>query len=212
MLSGVVDVPLAWATAAFLFLSALFHLLVVSPWGFRRYVAELERGRNRFRWVEYAMSSTLMIVLIALVTGITDDGDWYRVICPDDTIGDCFVVNDPVLIQPATPPGAPQSDTGEAIIERVELVYVNDFPRYMTAALYGNLPDACSQIDSAEALRTGTTFYIQMTTSHMANARCAPQATPFVQEVNLDMTGLPSGNYKVVAGSVSSTFAWEAPE
>ena len=71
-LSGVVDVPLAWGTAAFLFLSALFHLVIVSPWGFPRYVAELERGRNRFRWVEYALSSTLMIVLIALVTGITD--------------------------------------------------------------------------------------------------------------------------------------------
>ena len=72
ILSGVVDVPLAWATAAFLFLSAFFHLLLVSPWGFPRYVAELERGRNRFRWVEYSLSSTLMIVLIALVTGITD--------------------------------------------------------------------------------------------------------------------------------------------
>ena len=71
-LSGVIDVPLAWATAAFLFLSAFFHLLLVSPWGFTRYVAELERGRNRFRWVEYSLSSTLMIVLIALVTGITD--------------------------------------------------------------------------------------------------------------------------------------------
>ncbi len=71
-LSGVLDVPLAAATASFLFLSAFFHLLVVSPWGFPRYVAELERGRNRFRWVEYALSSTLMIVLIALVTGITD--------------------------------------------------------------------------------------------------------------------------------------------
>lgn len=71
-LSGVVDVPLAWATASFLFLSAFFHLLLVSPWGFPRYVAELERGRNRFRWVEYSLSSTLMIVLIALVTGITD--------------------------------------------------------------------------------------------------------------------------------------------
>ncbi len=71
-LSGVADVPLAWATASFLFLSAFFHALIASPWGFRRYVAELERGRNRFRWVEYALSSTLMIVLIALVTGITD--------------------------------------------------------------------------------------------------------------------------------------------
>ncbi len=72
VLSGVLDVPLAWATASFLFLSAFFHFLIASPWGFRRYVGELERGRNRFRWVEYSLSSTLMIVLIALVTGITD--------------------------------------------------------------------------------------------------------------------------------------------
>ncbi|WP_299446501.1 heliorhodopsin HeR [uncultured Phycicoccus sp.] len=72
VLSGVADVPLAWATASFLFLSAFFHFLIASPWGFRRYVGELGRGRNRFRWVEYSLSSTLMIVLIALVTGITD--------------------------------------------------------------------------------------------------------------------------------------------
>ncbi|MEO7422972.1 MAG: heliorhodopsin HeR [Ornithinibacter sp.] len=72
VLTGVLDVPLAWATASFLFLSAFFHVLIASPWGFRRYVGELERGRNRFRWVEYSLSSTLMIVLIALVTGITD--------------------------------------------------------------------------------------------------------------------------------------------
>ena len=72
VLSGVADVPLAWATASFLFLSAFFHFLIASPWGFRRYVGELEQGRNRFRWVEYSLSSTLMIVLIALVTGITD--------------------------------------------------------------------------------------------------------------------------------------------
>ena len=66
------EVPLAWATASFLFLSAFFHFLIASPLGFERYRSELERGRNRFRWVEYALSSTLMIVLIALVTGITD--------------------------------------------------------------------------------------------------------------------------------------------
>ena len=71
-LTAALDVPLAWATASFLFLSAFFHFLIALPWGYGRYVAELERGRNRFRWVEYAISSTLMIVLIALVTGITD--------------------------------------------------------------------------------------------------------------------------------------------
>jgi len=65
-------VPLAWATASFLLLSAFFHFLIASPVGFGRYASELRRGRNRFRWVEYALSSTLMMVLISLVTGITD--------------------------------------------------------------------------------------------------------------------------------------------
>ena len=71
-INQVWGLPLAWATAAFLFLSAFFHLLIASPLAFRAYGNELRRNRNRFRWVEYAISSTLMIVLIALVTGITD--------------------------------------------------------------------------------------------------------------------------------------------
>lgn len=69
---GVVDLRLAWATAAFAFLSAAFHLLVASAGGLPRYVRELTNGRNRFRWVEYSLSASLMIVLIALICGITD--------------------------------------------------------------------------------------------------------------------------------------------
>lgn len=65
---SVLDVPLAWATASFLFLSSMFHFIVASPGGFGKYRAELEAGRNRFRWVEYSLSSTLMIVLIAMET------------------------------------------------------------------------------------------------------------------------------------------------
>jgi hypothetical protein len=68
----VFDVPLGAATASFLFLSAFFHFLIASPWGFPRYIDELSKGRNRFRWVEYTLSSTLMIVLISLVLGISD--------------------------------------------------------------------------------------------------------------------------------------------
>ncbi|MDX1520990.1 MAG: SH3 domain-containing protein, partial [Anaerolineae bacterium] len=44
---------------------------------------------------------------IALVTGATPDGQWWRVICPDDTVGDCFVIADPALTQPTTAPGTP---------------------------------------------------------------------------------------------------------
>lgn len=60
------------AVALFLLLSALFHLVVASPWGFPAYRAELERGQNRFRWVEYSLSASLMIVIIAGLVGITD--------------------------------------------------------------------------------------------------------------------------------------------
>ena len=69
--SQVFGVPLGWATASFLLLSALFHFIIAGP-GFSKYGDELRHGRNRFRWVEYALSSTLMIVLISLITGITD--------------------------------------------------------------------------------------------------------------------------------------------
>ncbi len=60
------------AVAAFSLLSAAFHAMVASPWGFPRYLRELSAGRNRFRWVEYSVSASLMIVLIAGITGISD--------------------------------------------------------------------------------------------------------------------------------------------
>jgi Heliorhodopsin len=66
------DVRLAWGVAAFFFLSALFHLIVASPAYYPRYVRGLDAHRNYFRWTEYSLSASLMIVLIAMLTGITD--------------------------------------------------------------------------------------------------------------------------------------------
>ena len=41
----VADIPLAWASAAFLFLSAFFHFLVASPIGIATYASEIRAGR-----------------------------------------------------------------------------------------------------------------------------------------------------------------------
>lgn len=71
-LSTLFTYRLGPAVATFLLLSAAFHFLVASPWGFPRYLRELAARRNRFRWVEYSLSASLMIVLIAGITGITD--------------------------------------------------------------------------------------------------------------------------------------------
>ena len=66
------NLRIAWAVAAFLFISALAHLLIASPWIFPRYRRMLLLGRNDFRWIEYSLSASLMAVLIGLLPGIND--------------------------------------------------------------------------------------------------------------------------------------------
>ena len=68
----VFDYPLAWGVALFFGLSALFHFLVLVPPFSRRYIAGLLSQHNYFRWVEYSLSSSVMIVLIAQICGISD--------------------------------------------------------------------------------------------------------------------------------------------
>lgn len=64
------DVPIGAAIAAFLGLAALDHLLTATV-ARDTYEGDLRRGINRFRWVEYSVSATLMVVLICLYSGIT---------------------------------------------------------------------------------------------------------------------------------------------
>ena len=66
------DVSVAWGVALFLFLSAGFHWLVSSPGVFGRYISGLDASHNYYRWAEYSLSSSVMIVLIAMITGISD--------------------------------------------------------------------------------------------------------------------------------------------
>ncbi len=64
------DVPIGWAVATFLALAALDHVLTATA--FRStYERDLKRGINRYRWVEYSLSATLMIILISFYSGVT---------------------------------------------------------------------------------------------------------------------------------------------
>lgn len=69
----LLDTPVGLVVAAFLALSGIALLIVASVWH-TGYAADLARTRNRARWVEYALTSSMMIVLIAQLTGITDVG------------------------------------------------------------------------------------------------------------------------------------------
>lgn len=68
----LMDSRIAWGVALFFGLSALFHFIVASPWFFPRYERGLALHHNYFRWVEYSLSSSVMIVLIAQICGISD--------------------------------------------------------------------------------------------------------------------------------------------
>ena len=61
--------PLAYLIASFFLMSAIAHFL--AGWPLRsRYEAWLARGMNPLRWIEYAFSSTVMIVAIAYISYI----------------------------------------------------------------------------------------------------------------------------------------------
>jgi len=66
------DSRIAWGVALFFGISAVFHFLIASPLSFPRYVNGLMAQHNYFRWVEYSLSSSIMIVLIAQIVGISD--------------------------------------------------------------------------------------------------------------------------------------------
>lgn len=62
---------MAWLIAAFFALSAIAHFLISGPWR-AKYETHLAQQRNPYRWLEYSVSSSLMIVAIAELTGIAD--------------------------------------------------------------------------------------------------------------------------------------------
>lgn len=68
-----VDANLPLLVAGFLFISALAHTLIATVL-YDRYVDYLDRGMNPYRWYEYAVSASLMIVVIAMLAGVWDLG------------------------------------------------------------------------------------------------------------------------------------------
>jgi len=61
------------AVAVFLLLSAVAHFFLATV-GYKLYVANLKKGMNPVRFYEYALSSSVMIVLIGMLVGIYDLG------------------------------------------------------------------------------------------------------------------------------------------
>lgn len=62
--------PFTAVTSGFSWLSAAARLIVLIY--YKKYIEDLRKGINQFRWFEYALSSSLMIGLIAMLFGMYD--------------------------------------------------------------------------------------------------------------------------------------------
>ena len=69
----IFDLRIGPLVASFLFISAIAHLLIATVL-YDKYVSNLKKGLNKYRWYEYSISASVMIVVIAMLTGIYDIG------------------------------------------------------------------------------------------------------------------------------------------
>ncbi len=72
ILHHLFNIRTGWGVFTFMAISALALLIIASPWVFTWYKRNLLQNKNYGRWIEYFFSSSIMIVLIAQITGISD--------------------------------------------------------------------------------------------------------------------------------------------
>jgi hypothetical protein len=71
-LEVLANIRLGLLVALFLLISAVAHLTLVLPGVFGWYKRNLAKGINYARWYEYSISASVMIVIIAMLSGMYD--------------------------------------------------------------------------------------------------------------------------------------------
>ena len=72
--------------ALFLLISTIDHLVVASPFANRWYVKNLKKHVNYARWYDYALSASVIILVIALLSGVYDIAALIPLFCLNATM------------------------------------------------------------------------------------------------------------------------------
>ncbi len=109
-------------------------------------------------------------------------------------------------------PGEPEDSgefiRGEAVVEDVEILFLESFPLGVHAVASGYLPDPCTDIDEVSVERDGNHFEVLITTLREADVMCAQVIEEFEQNVPLDVYGLPAGDYIVTVNGIDAEFTF----
>jgi hypothetical protein len=143
----------------------------------------------------------------AKVTGVNANGNWWRVICPDDTVGSCWVSALASLTKPTDGPPPQTPPITKADVQSVEIQILESFPVQVNAIARGQLPDAgCTTIADISQSRSGNTFTVTLTTKVDPNAVCSQVITPFEYVIPLDVSSLLPAQYIVNVNGVEAFF------
>ncbi len=107
---------------------------------------------------------------------------------------------------------APKGDgefiLGEAVVENVEIMFLESFPLQVHAAAVGYFPDPCTEIEDVFVDREGNHFEVLITTLREADVMCIQVIEAFEQVIPLDVYGLPAGDYTVTVNGIEAEFTF----
>ena len=109
---------------------------------------------------------------------------------------------------PGDPKDSGEFIRGEAVVEDVEIVFLESFPLGVHAVASGYLPDPCTEIDEISVEREGSHFEVLITTLREAEVMCAQVIEAFEQNIPLDVYGLPAGDYTVTVNGINAEFSF----
>ncbi|HSM71001.1 MAG TPA: SH3 domain-containing protein, partial [Anaerolineales bacterium] len=115
----------------------------------------------------------------------------------------------PVMGIPQQPQIEPNATpiVGMAIVQSVEIHFIEHAPPKVSAVVRGQLPDAgCTTIAAIDQTRDGNTFHLVIMTTTDPLALCAPALTPFEETILLDTSELPAAKYIVSANGIEASF------
>lgn len=95
----------------------------------------------------------------------------------------------------------------DATVETMTVNVMESFPVQVSVTLEGYFPDGCTEIEEIASSRDGDVFGIDIVTRRPSgDVACIMMLVPFSEVVNLDVEGLPAGEYTVQYGPMRETF------
>ncbi len=73
------DVNIAWVVTAFLLVSAIVHILLATRLR-NKYENGLKTGVNKYRWIDSALSGSLVLVAVAMLAGVSELSGFFMIV------------------------------------------------------------------------------------------------------------------------------------